>query len=92
MSVLTLPNSNGLALTVRAKALVFEDAASRALLARIEQIAPIVRARLAARIRTGASRLPSCRPVAQVVASMRSRSTSVDASRGCEDETRMTRL
>jgi len=40
MSVLTLPHSEALALTVRAKALVFEDPASRALLARIEQIAP----------------------------------------------------
>ncbi len=40
MSVLTLPGADGLALTVRAKALVFEDPASRRLLGRIEQIAP----------------------------------------------------
>src|SRR5450432_1687125 len=40
MPVLTLPPSEALALTVRAKALVFEDPASLALLARIEQIAP----------------------------------------------------
>jgi aliphatic sulfonates family ABC transporter substrate-binding protein len=38
MSVLTLPNPD--ALTVRAKALVFEDPLSRALLERIQQIAP----------------------------------------------------
>ena len=40
MSVLTLPHSDALALTVRAKALVFEDPASRTLLTRIRQIAP----------------------------------------------------
>jgi aliphatic sulfonates family ABC transporter substrate-binding protein len=40
MSVLTLPSSDGLSLTIRAKALVFEDPASRALLDRIRQIAP----------------------------------------------------
>ena len=40
MSVLTLPQSETLALSVRAKALVFEDPASRALLTRIQQIAP----------------------------------------------------
>ena len=38
MAVLTLPNSD--ALSVRAKALVFEDPLSRALLARIQQVAP----------------------------------------------------
>ncbi|HTB61089.1 MAG TPA: aliphatic sulfonate ABC transporter substrate-binding protein [Polyangia bacterium] len=38
MAVLTLPNPD--ALTVRAKALVFEDPLSRALLERIQQIAP----------------------------------------------------
>jgi aliphatic sulfonates family ABC transporter substrate-binding protein len=40
MPVLTLPNADTLALTVRAKALVFEDPLSRALLDRIQQIAP----------------------------------------------------
>jgi aliphatic sulfonates family ABC transporter substrate-binding protein len=40
MSVLTLPHTAELGLTVRAKALVFEDPLSRALLARIHQIAP----------------------------------------------------
>src|SRR6187455_127432 len=40
MSVLTLPNAERLALSVRAKALVFEDPRSRALLERIEQVAP----------------------------------------------------
>ncbi|MEY2934737.1 MAG: hypothetical protein RL033_5486, partial [Pseudomonadota bacterium] len=40
MSVLTLPNADRLALSVRAKALVFEDPRSRALLQRIEQVAP----------------------------------------------------
>ncbi len=40
MSVLTLPNAGRLALSVRAKALVFEDPRSRALLQRIEQVAP----------------------------------------------------
>jgi aliphatic sulfonates family ABC transporter substrate-binding protein len=40
MPVLTLPNSDAQPLTVRAKALVFEDQASRALLEHIRQIAP----------------------------------------------------
>jgi aliphatic sulfonates family ABC transporter substrate-binding protein len=40
MAVLTLPNAGGMALTVRAKALVFEDPQSRALLDRLLQIAP----------------------------------------------------
>src|ERR1700722_19274127 len=40
MSVLTLPKGEKLSLSVRAKALVFEDPKSRALLARIEQVAP----------------------------------------------------
>ena len=40
MPLLTLPDAEALALTVRAKALLFEDPASRALLARIHQIAP----------------------------------------------------
>ena len=40
MPVLTLPNAERLPLSVRAKALVFEDPRSRALLARIEQVAP----------------------------------------------------
>jgi DNA-binding NtrC family response regulator len=40
MPVLTLPNADGLALSVRAKALVFEDPLSCALLERIRQIAP----------------------------------------------------
>jgi sigma-54 dependent transcriptional regulator len=40
MPVLTLPNADVLALSVRAKALVFEDPSSCALLARIRQIAP----------------------------------------------------
>jgi aliphatic sulfonates family ABC transporter substrate-binding protein len=40
MPVLTLPSSDALSLTVRAKAAVFEDALSRALLERIGQVAP----------------------------------------------------
>jgi sigma-54-specific transcriptional regulator len=40
MSVLTLPRGEKLALSVRAKALVFEDPKSRALLSRIQQVAP----------------------------------------------------
>jgi aliphatic sulfonates family ABC transporter substrate-binding protein len=40
MPVLTLPNADRLALSVRAKALVFEDPRSRALLDRIQQVAP----------------------------------------------------
>src|SRR5438477_11807440 len=40
MSVLTLPNATGMALSVRAKALVFEDPLSRALLDRLQRIAP----------------------------------------------------
>jgi sigma-54-specific transcriptional regulator len=40
MPVLTLPNADRLATSVRAKALVFEDARSRALLDRIRQVAP----------------------------------------------------
>src|SRR6266700_4223428 len=40
MDVLTLPNAGALALSVRAKALVFDDPLSRALLERIRQIAP----------------------------------------------------
>jgi aliphatic sulfonates family ABC transporter substrate-binding protein len=40
MSVLTLPRSDELGLTIRAKAMVFEDPASRSLLGRIQQIAP----------------------------------------------------
>ena len=40
MSVLTLPNATGMALSVRAKALVFEDPLSRALLERLQRIAP----------------------------------------------------
>jgi transcriptional regulator with GAF, ATPase, and Fis domain len=40
MSVLTLPNADALALSVRAKALVFDDARSQALLQRIRRIAP----------------------------------------------------
>jgi sigma-54-specific transcriptional regulator len=40
MSVLTLPNADARSLTVRAKALVFEDPRSQALLHRIHQIAP----------------------------------------------------
>jgi alkylation response protein AidB-like acyl-CoA dehydrogenase len=40
MPVLTLPNADGLSLSVRAKALVFEDPLSCALLERIRQIAP----------------------------------------------------
>jgi sigma-54-specific transcriptional regulator len=40
MSVLTLPQGEKLALSVRAKALVFEDQRSRALLSRIQQVAP----------------------------------------------------
>jgi sigma-54-specific transcriptional regulator len=39
-SVLTLPRTEKLALSVRAKALVFEDPKSRALLARVQQVAP----------------------------------------------------
>jgi sigma-54-specific transcriptional regulator len=38
--VLTLPQADKLTLSVRAKALVFEDPRSRALLSRIEQVAP----------------------------------------------------
>jgi sigma-54-specific transcriptional regulator len=40
MSVLTLPNAEARSLTVRAKALVFEDVRSRELLERIQRIAP----------------------------------------------------
>ena len=40
MAVLTLPNADRLPLSVRAKALVFEDPRSRALLQRIQQVAP----------------------------------------------------
>jgi sigma-54-specific transcriptional regulator len=40
MAILTLPNADARSLTVRAKALVFEDPRSRALLERIRQIAP----------------------------------------------------
>ena len=40
MTILTLPNVEGRSLTVRAKALVFEDERSRALLRRLEQVAP----------------------------------------------------
>jgi sigma-54-specific transcriptional regulator len=40
MSVLTLPHGDKLALSVRAKALMFEDPKSRALLGRIQQVAP----------------------------------------------------
>jgi sigma-54 dependent transcriptional regulator len=40
MPILTLPDAESLALTVRAKALLFEDPASRELLARIHKIAP----------------------------------------------------
>jgi sigma-54-specific transcriptional regulator len=40
MAILTLPNSNAQSLTVRAKALLFEDPRSQALLQRIRQIAP----------------------------------------------------
>jgi aliphatic sulfonates family ABC transporter substrate-binding protein len=40
MPVLTLPNADRLASSVRAKALVFEDPRSRALLDRIRQVAP----------------------------------------------------
>jgi aliphatic sulfonates family ABC transporter substrate-binding protein len=40
MPILTLPNAENLALSVRAKALVFEDPRSRALLERIQQVAP----------------------------------------------------
>ena len=40
MPVLTLPNADSLSLSVRAKALVFEDTQSQAMLARIHQIAP----------------------------------------------------
>ena len=40
MTVLTLPGAGGLALSVRAKAVVFEDPRSLALLARVREIAP----------------------------------------------------
>src|ERR1700749_1606823 len=40
MPLLTLPDSEALSLTGRAKALLFEDPASQALLERIHQIAP----------------------------------------------------
>jgi aliphatic sulfonates family ABC transporter substrate-binding protein len=40
MPVLTLPNADQLALSARAKALVFEDPRSRALLGRIHRVAP----------------------------------------------------
>jgi aliphatic sulfonates family ABC transporter substrate-binding protein len=40
LSVLTLPQGEKLSLSVRAKALVFEDQRSRALLSRIQQVAP----------------------------------------------------
>src|SRR3954463_8550352 len=40
MPILTLPNPDARSLTVRAKALLFEDPRSRALLQRIRQIAP----------------------------------------------------
>jgi sigma-54-specific transcriptional regulator len=40
MSVLTLPNADALALSVRAKALVFDDPRSQGLLQRIRRIAP----------------------------------------------------
>src|SRR3989440_5154395 len=40
MAILTLPNADERSLTVRAKALVFEDPRSRAMLDRIRQIAP----------------------------------------------------
>jgi sigma-54-specific transcriptional regulator len=40
MAILTLPNADARSLTVRAKALVFEDARSRAMLERIRQVAP----------------------------------------------------
>jgi sigma-54-specific transcriptional regulator len=40
MAILTLPNAGALSLTVRAKALVFEDPRSRAMLDRIRQVAP----------------------------------------------------
>jgi len=40
MPVLTLPNADRLPLSVRAQALVFEDPRSRALLQRIQQVAP----------------------------------------------------
>jgi sigma-54-specific transcriptional regulator len=40
MPILTLPNADARSLTVRAKALVFEDPRSRAMLDRIRQIAP----------------------------------------------------
>lgn len=38
--LLTFPHADGLALSIRAKALVFEDPSSVALLARVEQVAP----------------------------------------------------
>lgn len=40
MTILTLPNVEGRSLTVRAKALVFEDERSRSVLRRLEQVAP----------------------------------------------------
>ena len=40
MPVLTLPDADRLTLSVRAKALVFEDPLSRALLDRIRQVTP----------------------------------------------------
>jgi sigma-54-specific transcriptional regulator len=40
MAILTLPNADARSLTVRAKALVFEDVRSRAMLERIRQVAP----------------------------------------------------
>src|SRR5206468_13120875 len=40
MPILTLPQGEKLSLSVRAKALVFEDGKSRALLGRIQQVAP----------------------------------------------------
>src|SRR3954466_3479000 len=40
MTLLTLPGASSLALSVRAKALVFEDPKSVALLARVREIAP----------------------------------------------------
>jgi sigma-54-specific transcriptional regulator len=40
MAILTLPNADARSLTVRAKALVFEDVRSRTMLERIRQVAP----------------------------------------------------
>jgi sigma-54-specific transcriptional regulator len=40
MQLLTFPSTDGMALSIRAKALVFEDPKSRALLARLQKIAP----------------------------------------------------